>query len=76
MNILSSFPLALRPDCLCLCQYLFLDTDIIVDVSSRHPLSILNISEHFTRLRLQSRSNSPFGGYSSVSVRSLSLKGK
>ncbi|OJA20429.1 hypothetical protein AZE42_09472 [Rhizopogon vesiculosus] len=27
---------------------------------SLHPLPILNISEHFTRLRLQSRSNSPF----------------
>ncbi|KAJ8596509.1 hypothetical protein M405DRAFT_805314 [Rhizopogon salebrosus TDB-379] len=27
---------------------------------SLHPLPILNISEHFTRLRLQSQSNSPF----------------
>ncbi|KAG2754509.1 hypothetical protein P692DRAFT_20795378 [Suillus brevipes Sb2] len=31
--------------------------------SSRHPLPILNISEHLTRLKLQTRSNSPFSTF-------------
>lgn len=30
---------------------------------SLHPLPILNISEHLTRLKLQKNSNSPFGMY-------------
>jgi len=36
----------------------------LIEICS-HPLPILNISEHLTRLKLQKNSNSPFGLFSS-----------
>jgi hypothetical protein len=33
------------------------------ELGTRHPLPILNISEHLTRRKLQTKSNSPFGEF-------------
>ena len=54
---------------LALCVYILLPLHATKPNTDRHPLPILNISEHLTRLKLQTRSSNPVGVYVTTAER-------